>query len=68
MSTEPNYLTHPDIAVGTVSEPCVMKTPAGYYIGTYYQDRDMGPVPNSRDSGYFPTREEADGFLAWQNA
>jgi|LakMenE18May11ns_1017448.scaffolds.fasta_scaffold8606056_2 hypothetical protein len=40
----------------------VLKSAAGYYIGTLYQDGATGFFfPNSRDSeGYFPTRATAE--------
>ena len=40
----------------------VRKSKAGFYVGTTYSG-DSGPEPGSRDSGYFPTREEAETAL-----
>jgi len=55
-------LTIPPMQVGETSQPCVMKSAAGYYVGTYYRE-SFGPVPNSRDSEYFSTAEEAQSYL-----
>lgn len=41
------------------TEPEVMSTPAGYYIG--YRDEDG--FPYSRETDYFATRSEADSNL-----
>jgi hypothetical protein len=41
----------------------VMKSAAGYYVGTTYTDEDGFQGPGSRDSGYFPTKEAAERFL-----
>lgn len=46
------------------SELQVLKSPAGYYVGTTYTGDDGLAEPGSRDSDYFPTREEAERFLA----
>jgi len=40
----------------------VLESRAGFYVGTTY-DGNHGPEPGSRDSGYFPTREKAEGAL-----
>jgi|TARA_R110000765_G_scaffold71994_4_gene139790 hypothetical protein len=48
---------------GDYSDLKVMRSAAGYYIGTSYNDPDMGPVPGSRDSGYYPTEEAAQADL-----
>ena len=37
----------------------VLQSNAGYYIGTTYNDPEIGIVPGSRDSEYFPTEREA---------
>jgi hypothetical protein len=41
------------------TEPEVMSTPAGYYIGF----RDEDGLPYSRETGYFATASEADDKL-----
>lgn len=41
----------------------VLKSAAGWYIGTLYIDPEYGAEPGSRDSGYFATKEEAGAFL-----
>lgn len=49
---------------GRVSAPCVMKTPAGWYVGTTYFDEDMdGWFPNSRDTHYVASEAEAEALL-----
>lgn len=46
------------------SELTVMKSAAGWYVGTYYHDTELDFVDNgTRDSGYFQTEEEAERFL-----
>ena len=40
----------------------VCESRAGFYVGTTYKG-DHGPEPGSRDSGYFPRREEAEAAL-----
>jgi len=46
------------------SELKVMKSPAGYYVGTTYHNSEFGfDEPGSRDSGYFRTEEEAAAML-----
>ncbi len=48
-----------------ISAPKVMKSNAGYYIGTEYQDMDCGGMwfPYARLSGYFSSKEVAEKFL-----
>lgn len=43
----------------------VMRSPAGYYIGTYCNNRacEARGEPHSRESDYFRTREEAEKEL-----
>lgn len=42
----------------------VLKSGAGYYIGTMHTDPEHGFIePGSRDSGYFVTREKAQDAL-----
>lgn len=49
----------------------ILKSPAGYYIGSLYKEGDTSQepikgmpdyffLPYSRDSAYYPTREEAE--------
>ena len=58
-----------DLEVGTYSDLQVMKSAAGYYVGTFYMDSlDSGETflcPGSRDSQYFRTHEEASAFLSY---
>jgi hypothetical protein len=46
-----------------VSEFKVMKSAAGYYIGTSYTEPEGYDVPNSRESEYFVTEELAKATL-----
>jgi len=48
---EPNY-----------SELQVMKSPAGWYVGTVYHG-EFGDEPGSRDSEYYVTKEAAERCL-----
>lgn len=41
----------------------VLKSPAGFYVGTIYNNLEGYQEPGSRDSGYFDTHEEAEKFL-----
>lgn len=41
------------------SELRVMRSAAGWYVGTLYQEPGGWQEPGSRDSGYFATEEEA---------
>lgn len=46
------------------SELQVLRSGAGYYIGTIYTDPETGfREPGSRDSDYFSKRESAEKFL-----
>jgi hypothetical protein len=45
-----------------ISEFKVMRSAAGWYIGTECLE-EYGWVPNSRESGYFETEEEAQREL-----
>ena len=45
------------------SELQVLHSSAGYYLGTIYTDKDGFQEPGSRDSGYFPKREQAEAEL-----
>jgi hypothetical protein len=44
----------------------IMKSPAGYYVGTTYNaaGREGFDEPGSRDSDYFATEAEAQAFLS----
>jgi len=49
---------------GVYSELQVMRSAAGYYVGTDYSEFATGRTcPGSRDSEYFKTREEAQEVL-----
>ncbi|NEX60166.1 hypothetical protein G3574_03655 [Noviherbaspirillum sp. 17J57-3] len=48
---------------GRYSPLQVLKSAAGYYIGTIYTDEYGDKEPGSRDSGYFATQEKAQQFL-----
>lgn len=41
----------------------VLRSNAGFYIGTIYNNPEGYQEPGSRDSGYYPTREEAQKAL-----
>lgn len=45
------------------SDLMVLKSQAGYYVGTLYQHPEGFEEPGSRDSGYFSTEEEAVRML-----
>jgi hypothetical protein len=52
----------------TYSDLMVLRSAAGYYVGTLYEERDASGTivwrePGSRDSGYFPSEEAAAAFL-----
>lgn len=51
------------------SELQVLKSAAGFYIGTMFVDPEDGfQEPGSRDSDYFPSREEAQAELdTWES-
>ena len=49
--------------MGEYSDLKVMKSAAGYYVGTVYINDDGFVEPGSRESGYFKTREEAEKEL-----
>jgi hypothetical protein len=48
---------------GRYSDLQVLRSAAGWYVGTVFTDASGFPMPGSRDSGYFATREDAEGFL-----
>lgn len=41
----------------------VLQSGGGWYVGTVYTDADGFQEPGSRDTDYFPTREEAEIYL-----
>lgn len=45
------------------SELQVLRSAAGFYVGTLHTDEDGFVEPGSRDSGYFGTRQEAERYL-----
>ena len=48
------------------SEQQVLRSPAGWYVGTLYYDSDLGGYfPNSRDTDYYETFGEAEAYLVW---
>lgn len=54
---------------GSYSDLMVLRSGAGFYVGTLWQERDAkGKIvyqePGSRDSDYFPSHEAAASFLA----
>lgn len=57
-----DYITNKD----SYSDLQIIKSAAGYYIGTLYTEKTYGfTVPGSRDStSYFETLEEAGKYLA----
>lgn len=50
-----------------VSEPIVMKSNAGFYVGRAYYDEELGGawLPYSRETDYFKHREDAEKYLAY---
>ena len=47
-----------------VSPIQVLRSFAGFYIGTLYDDPEMGPIPNTRESmDYYPTHKDAQDAL-----
>ena len=53
---------------GSYSELKVMRSAAGWYVGTEYHDPAGFTEPGSRDSGYFATQREADLELTMMQA
>lgn len=45
------------------SELQVLRSAAGFYVGTLHTDADGFVEPGSRDSGYFGTRQEVQRYL-----
>jgi hypothetical protein len=56
---------------GTYSKLVVLCSAAGYYIGRTFKGDDEFEEPGSRESGYFPTEQEATKALMegfdWRN-
>ena len=48
---------------GNYSEMKVMKSGAGYYVGTVYHNPEGFDEPGSRDSDYFRTKAQAEAYL-----
>ena len=48
---------------GNYSELQVLHSPAGYYVGTMYNNPEGYQEPGSRDSEYFPTFAAAEQAL-----
>jgi hypothetical protein len=48
---------------GNYSEMQVLRSAAGFYVGTIYNHPDGFQEPGSRDSGYFPTFDKAQEYL-----
>ena len=53
----------PDNEPGHYSDLQVLKSAAGWYIGTIWQGDDGWTEPGSRDSGYFKTQAQAQRCL-----
>lgn len=49
--------------LGRYSDLQVLESAAGFYVGTTYANPTGFTEPGSRDSDYFPTADEAQGFL-----
>lgn len=49
---------------GRYSEMQVLRSAAGFYVGTLYTGADGFVEPGSRDSGYFGTEDDAAAYLA----
>jgi hypothetical protein len=61
MITVADYIKPED--KGSYTELQVLKSAAGYYVGTLYNDPEGWQEPGSRDSDYFATREAAQAWL-----
>lgn len=48
---------------GRYSDIQVLKSNAGFYLGTVFVDEDGFKEPGSRDSDYYTTKEEAEAAL-----
>lgn len=61
-------LDHPNAVRGAYSKLRVMRSAAGYYVGTMWQEFDslgctVMECPGSRESEYFETEQEANEML-----
>ena len=50
------------------SDLMILRSNAGFYVGTYYNEKDddgeiVWSEPGTRDSEYFPTKEDAEEYL-----
>lgn len=52
----------PDFS-GCYSDLQVMRSAAGYYVGTVFHNPEGYDEPGSRDSGYYKTHQEAERAL-----
>jgi|TARA_R110002050_G_scaffold171219_1_gene303258 hypothetical protein len=50
-----------------ITEPEVMQSAAGYYVGEYYEEEDGMFGPYSRLSEYFATAKQAEAYLRGMN-
>jgi len=48
---------------GNYTELMVLHSPAGYYVGTMYNNPEGYQEPGSRDSNYFKNFKDAQTFL-----
>lgn len=55
----------PDTQDETVSDLCVLKSAAGFYVGRVEITEEGYEFPYCRESGYYPTREKAESALAF---
>jgi hypothetical protein len=53
--------------LGRFTELQVLKSAAGWYIGTLYNAVEGWQEPGSRDSDYYPTEERANYALTYLN-
>jgi len=58
----------PEAEKAQYSDLKVMRSAAGYYIGTSFRDENGDETPGSRDSGYLPTEIDAQNFLLLVNS
>lgn len=50
-----------------ISNFMVLKSGGGYYVGTLYNNDEGWQEPNSRETDYFDTKEEAERALSLFN-
>jgi len=58
-----NSIDIPEVEKSRFSDLGVLRSAAGYYIGTTFCDASGDELPGSRDSTYFGTKESALKFL-----